>query len=94
MNSSKLKDLTTSAIINAAEYLMVVNGFTSTLEVKNLLRKQGFLALQSTVSAEMDRLVEYRDWAYLFNGTYRDYFLAEVLVEDKDLRIISPQRSN
>ena len=94
MNSSTLRNLTTSAIITAAEYLMVVNGFTTTLEVKIWLRRQGYMAFQASISAEMDRLAEYRSWAYLWNGTYRNYFLAEVLEEDKELFHTSPQRCN
>ena len=61
------------AIKQAAEHLMLSNGATTTLEVKSLLRQQGYHAVQSDVSMWMDRLSYELDWEYTCNGRNRNY---------------------
>lgn len=61
------------AVKQAAEHLMLSNGGTTTLEVKNLLRAQGYEAYQADVSIWMDRLCYELDWVYSCNGRFRSY---------------------
>lgn len=72
-----LRKLHTKAVKMAAENLMLTSGATSTLEVKNQLRKQGYLAFQSEVSDCMDRIAAEQGWCYVFNGFFRIYFFPE-----------------
>lgn len=48
--------LTLQAVREAAECLMLANGTTTTLDVKRLLRRQGYWAVQAHVSFLMDVL--------------------------------------
>ncbi|WP_338762542.1 hypothetical protein WAF17_17815 [Bernardetia sp. ABR2-2B] len=52
-------------------------GFTTTLDVKNELRKKGFHAIQSEVSLWMDELATDEEWDYESNGTFRMYSLGD-----------------
>ena len=65
--------LTASAVCDAAEALMQAHGTTTTLEVKNRLRNEGYWACQADVSAFMRELATYREWCYVSNGRHRVY---------------------
>jgi len=71
LNSSNFAGKT--AVKQAAEHLLLSNGQTTTLEVKTLLREQGFEAYQADVSQWMDRLSQELDWEFTFNGRNRTY---------------------
>ena len=75
MNPSTLKPLNTTAIQVAAEYLMTLNGQTTTLEVKNRLRGQRYNASQREVSEGMSKLsiANPRTWKYTQTSNYRTY---------------------
>jgi hypothetical protein len=68
-----MKLLTKTAVHDAAESLMGINEETTTLEVKELLRKQGYHAVQEDVSVMMDQLCHEMGWDFHFNGQYRIY---------------------
>ncbi len=68
-----MKPLTKNAVHDAAASLMGINEETTTLEVKDLLRKQGYYAKQEDVSVMMDQLCHEMDWEYHFNGQFRVY---------------------
>ena len=51
------------------------NGQTTTLEVKNALRSQGYFATQSAVSNWMDELATELSWEYDATGPFRIYRL-------------------
>ena len=73
----KLKALNINSVQSVAEALMAKNGATTTLEVKNQLRKEGFFALQAEVSAAMDFLAWENDWTFSSNGQYRTYHFGD-----------------
>lgn len=58
-----------------AERLMQTNGQTTTLEVKNELRRRGYLAFQREISREMALIAEEAGWDTFFNGRNRIYAL-------------------
>lgn len=70
-----MKNLTSYAVELAMNLLIHTNGQTSTLEVKNLLRDQGYFAKQEDVSVAMRETVLINPDQYLVepNGTYIDY---------------------
>jgi hypothetical protein len=68
-----MKDLNKQAINAAADFLFEHNGYASSLEVKMLLRDQGYFALQSEVSAQLWELCQELDWEYDCNGVFRIY---------------------
>lgn len=68
-----MKNLTKQTVQAVAETLMRQNGQTTTLDVKNALRSQGYFATQNAVSASMDELAAERNWVYDPNGPYRIY---------------------
>ena len=62
------------SVVRAAAYtLMLANKTTTTLEVKNFLRHQGYLAFQNEISPMMDRLAHEEGWIFHFNGNFRIY---------------------
>ncbi|MGB0929790.1 MAG: hypothetical protein ACPGVB_03380 [Chitinophagales bacterium] len=77
MNPSNLKTLTNLAVKEAAEYLMTLNNETTTLEVKNRLRSQGYSAAQRQVSQGMDYLYSQNrnTWGYRQPDKYKIYHL-------------------
>ncbi len=83
MNQPSLKMLTEAATKEAAEYLMTLNNETTTLEVKNRLRSQGYSAAQRQVSQGMDYLYKkHRNtWGYRQPGKYKIYYLS---IDTKD----------
>ena len=75
--NGKLKSLNINSVQRVAEHLMAAQGRTTTLEVKNKLRKDGFFALQEEVSTAMDFLAWENSWAFTCNGQYRTYHYGE-----------------
>lgn len=71
----QLKSLNQEAVRQMAESLMLLHGFTSTLDVKMALREQGYQAQQMEVSTFMEELAVDLDWYFKSNGTYRIYLL-------------------
>ena len=72
---TRYKTLTPDVVRDAAEALMLTNGTTTTLEVKNRLRNAGFWAVQSTVSAYMREIATYRGWQVVAEQRFRIYAL-------------------
>lgn len=72
-NKSMNKSLDKNATLLAAAALIIANGSTSTLEVKNSLRNQGYFATQVTVSQFMDELAKEGEFQFQDNGMYRTY---------------------
>lgn len=62
-----------TAVKQAAEHLILTNGETTTLEVKNWLRKEGYAAFQTEVSRWMFKISQEQDWEFESNGLYRIY---------------------
>jgi hypothetical protein len=62
------------AVKAVALQLIRANGATTTLEVKNQLRNQGYLAYQEEVSLYMEALAWEEGWEFEFNGRFRFYF--------------------
>lgn len=72
-----LKALNINSVQAVAEELMLKKGWTTTLEVKEQLRRNGFYAIQVEVSSAMDFLAWENKWYYECNGKYRIYQFAE-----------------
>jgi len=74
-----LKNLTSYAVETAMNLLIHTNGMTSTLEVKNLLRDQGYFATQDFVSIAMRETVLKNPDTYIpeSNGSYIEYSFDE-----------------
>ncbi len=70
---SAAKHLELDDVKQAAERLMLLNDYVTTLEVKNLLRAQGFIAFQSDVSDMMAILSDHHGWPFTCNGHFRSY---------------------
>ncbi|MEL6923230.1 MAG: hypothetical protein AAFO94_04210, partial [Bacteroidota bacterium] len=68
------KTLTSDAVQQAAEELMLTRGETTTLDVKNKLRREGFHAVQHEVSRCMTNLCYPRQWTFRQNGSFRVFF--------------------
>lgn len=64
------------AVKAAAEELIRENGATTTLEVKNKLRNQGFIAYQAEVSRMLDETAQSQGWEFEVNGKFRVYYFA------------------
>ena len=61
------------AVKQAAETLITTFGTTTTLDVKNKLRQQGFQAFQAEVSNLLDEVTAEEQWQFNHNGRYRIY---------------------
>ena len=68
-----MKTLTQEAVKEAAEDLIEAFGTTTTLDVKNKLRQQGYQAMQADVSRLMDTVTAEERWQFNHNGRYRVY---------------------
>lgn len=68
-----MKHLDQEAVKKAAEFLMDQNGSTTTLDVKNHLRAEGYTAFQADVSQFMSMLVNIEQWQFEQKGRYRSY---------------------
>jgi len=62
-----------AAVKKSAELLMMINGETTTLEVKKILRLEGYIAYQAKVSELMDIIAAETQWPFTCNGVYRTY---------------------
>jgi len=72
------KTVDKAAVKKTAEKLMNDNGSTTTLDVKNTMRKDGYFAEQSVVSDHMRTLNSEEDWDYTSNGSFNTYSLPAV----------------
>lgn len=73
------KQLTKQEVLRVATDLISKNGKTTTLEVKTVLRNEGFWAEQSDVSSYMDQLHNEQSWNFSTpTGSYRVYTAATV----------------
>lgn len=70
-----MKQLSEEAILEAAEALMDEHGSTTTLDVKNRLRNQGYQAFQTEISQKMEKLCQTESWQYRTQGRFRVYYL-------------------
>ena len=82
MNATTYKTVTENVVIAVAEKLMYEFKGTSTLEVKNQLRKDGYFAKQDEISRMMDSAYLKRDWNFEVKTTsdnrqYRVYELKD-----------------
>lgn len=68
-----MKTISLNDVIVVAADLMVKNGQTTTLEVKNELRNNGFKAFQVEVSQLMDTAKSSENWDVNDNGIHRTY---------------------
>ena len=87
-NYSGLKFLTSDIVAEKAIELIEENGETTTLEIKQALRGDGYFALQTGVSNYMDLLAEDGRFEYVDNGTYREYSIPSV--DDDDVSVAVP----
>ena len=71
-----MKNLTDSAVIDAALDLIKKNGKTTTLDIKRALRTDGYFATQGNISVIMNTLYSSNNLEFVNNGTYREYFEA------------------
>lgn len=78
MTNSNQRVLTQQAVQEAAETLMLLHDKTTTLDVKNYLRRQNYLAFQRDVSLFMNNLVQRQaTWKANDNGRYRVYVFGQ-----------------
>lgn len=73
----KLQPLTAEAVKEAAELLMLRNGSTTTLEVKNYLRSKNYEAFQQDISYLMNWWAIEEDWRFQCHLSYRIYTFGE-----------------
>lgn len=73
MNAS-LKQLTPASVCLAATTLILAEGATSSLIVKQFLRNRGYRAYQSEVSDWLFTLAVREGWAINDNGLFRVYY--------------------
>lgn len=62
-----------TAVLICAIELMVENGSTTTLDVKNKLRKNHYSCSQKEVSSLMGEIASDEKWKHTDNGTFRTY---------------------
>jgi len=72
--SDQLQPLTVNDVERVASAQLASREYTTTLDIKNELRKQGIFALQEDVAHSMYLLWESHGWHWTFNGTYRKYY--------------------
>jgi len=93
--TTQSKTVSSDEIQSAAILLIAKNGSTTSLEVKNFLRNQGFTVYQNEVSQACIELQENNDSkiTYHDNGSYRTYSKkveVEVEVVDNTAGILAP----
>ncbi len=74
-----MKTLNKKIVKKVAEKLLINNGKTTTLEVKNKLRARNYFALQADISLFLAHISEEEGWSYDDNGVYRTYYLESSL---------------
>jgi len=62
----------------AALSLMQTNQTTTTLEVKDFLRRKGYSAYQRDISYLLDWIANQENWLFTYNGAYRTYRLNDL----------------
>lgn len=72
--NQQLEPLTVNAVERIATDLLALNGSTTTLEIKDNARAQGYHAVQAAVAQSMYLIWEVRGWHWTFNGIYRTYY--------------------
>lgn len=93
MTTTQSKTVSSDEIQSAAILLIAKNGSTTSLEVKNFLRSQGFTVYQNEVSQACIELQENNDSkiTYHDNGSYRTYSKkVEVAVVNNTAGILAP----
>ncbi|QHW00763.1 hypothetical protein [Spirosoma endbachense] len=73
MNAS-LKQITPSVVCLAATTLILAEGATSSLIVKQFLRNRGYRAYQSEISNWLFTVALQEGWAINDNGMFRVYY--------------------
>jgi len=68
-----MKDLNDQAVIDVAKDLIAKNGSTTTLDIKNELRDQGYFATQNQVSAMMFNNFQSAGLEFSVAGGHREY---------------------
>jgi hypothetical protein len=68
-----MKTLDREIVKIVAENLLIENGKTTTLEVKNKLRAKNYFALQADISVLLADISQEEGWQYEDNGVYRTY---------------------
>jgi hypothetical protein len=71
---SQYKTLDKADIEAVFDKLIDENGQTTSLEVKEELRNQGFWATQAVVGVELRTIADAKGCDWDFNGTYRTYY--------------------
>jgi len=69
-----LKELTIKDVASAFFKLLDVNEQTTSLEVKNYLRRKGFYATQSDISPVIKMIARESEIEYECNGEFRRYY--------------------
>jgi hypothetical protein len=64
-------------VMKVAAHLIATNGATTTLEVKNNLRSNHYIAFQSEVSDLLEEIAQEKGWAYQWNGKFRIYYIPQ-----------------
>ena len=72
--NADLKKVDRNAVRMAATTLLLAEGSTTTLNVKNHLRSRGCRACQVEVSAWLFEVAQAEGWAINDNGTFRIYY--------------------
>jgi len=75
--NTKTKSIDKSIVKHYAEALMNKNGSTTTLDVKNVLRADGYFAEQSVVSGHLNTLNSEESWDYTSNGSFNTYSITD-----------------
>lgn len=78
------KTLTISAVSKTFHNLLLMYGETTSLEVKNYLRKQGYWAVQEDVAPVIRLLAAEEDIDFDFNGLFRTYYKEEEIEAFED----------
>lgn len=79
LDTQSRNNINKEIVKKAAEHLILTNGQTTTLEVKEYLRNQNFVAFQNEVSTILEDIAIEQDWFFEFNGTYRVFAFQEPL---------------
>ena len=62
-----------AAVKQAAEYLILTNGETTTIEVINWLKQEGYIAYQADIARWMFKIAQEQNWEFRCNGRQRVY---------------------
>ena len=73
-----MKNLNEQAVLDAAKQLIADNGSTTTLDIKNVLRNQGYFATQNQVSAIMFNNYRSAGLEFSVAGNHREYVEGQI----------------